>query len=80
MAWLTYIVECSDGSLYTGITTDMAKRIVEHNKGTASKYTRSKLPVSVMWYEPQPDESSARKREAEIKKLPKNKKLELIKR
>lgn len=80
MAWITYIVECSEGSLYTGITTDMAKRIALHNKGTASKYTRSKLPVSVVWHEAQPDESSARKREAEIKKLTKSKKLELIKR
>jgi putative endonuclease len=77
--WKLYILRCSDGSLYTGITTDLEKRLKNHNKGTASKYTRSKRPVIIVHSESFVDESAARKREAAIKKLSRQGKLELIK-
>ncbi|MDD5136765.1 MAG: GIY-YIG nuclease family protein [Candidatus Omnitrophica bacterium] len=77
--WKVYILKCSDGSLYTGITTDLEKRLKSHNKGTASKYTRSKRPVIMVRREFFADESSARKREAAIKKLSRQDKLKLIK-
>lgn len=65
----TYILRCSDGTLYTGITTDLDRRLREHNAGKASKYTRARLPVEMIWHEPAESESAAKKREAEIKKL-----------
>ncbi len=77
--WKVYILKCSDGSLYTGITTDLEKRLKSHNEGTASKYTRSKRPVVIVYSESFIGESSARKREAVIKKLSRQGKLELIK-
>lgn len=73
-----YILECSDKSLYTGITTDLTRRLQEHNKGKASKYTRSKLPVKCIYSEDQENESAAKKREHEIKRWPRPQKLELI--
>ena len=78
-AWKVYILECSGGSLYTGITTGIEKRLAAHNKGTASKYTRVKRPVKVVYTEDAADESAAKKRESEIKKLSRQSKLELIK-
>ncbi|MDD5427869.1 MAG: GIY-YIG nuclease family protein [Candidatus Omnitrophica bacterium] len=77
--WKVYILECNDGSLYTGITIDLPKRLNKHNKGLASKYTRAKRPVSVVYTEDAANASSAKKREAEIKKLSRQEKLELIK-
>ena len=73
------MVRCRDGSLYTGITTDLAKRIKRHNEGRASKYTRAKKPVKLVHKEVCITESAARKREAAIKKLSRQRKLELIK-
>lgn len=77
--YTVYILQCHDGSLYTGITTDIDRRLIEHAKGKASKYTRSKLPVKCMYTELQPDESSAKKREIEIKGWNSKKKLALVK-
>ena len=77
--WVVYILSCSDGSLYTGITNDIEKRLQNHNLGRASKYTRSKRPVSVAYIEPAAGATAARKREAAIKKLSRQSKLELIK-
>ena len=77
--WIAYILKCSDGSLYTGITTDLKKRLKCHNNGKASKYTRSRRPVKVVYSESFVNESSARKREAEIKQFSRQSKLELIK-
>ena len=77
--WVLYILRCSDGSLYTGITNDLEKRLKWHNEGKASKYTRSKRPVKLVYSESLGDESSARKREAEVKNLSRQQKLELIK-
>ncbi|MFA4980895.1 MAG: GIY-YIG nuclease family protein [Candidatus Omnitrophota bacterium] len=75
--WVLYIIKCRDGSLYTGITTDLNKRLRLHNEGKASKYTRSRRPVRLARTEVFNNESSARKREAEVKSLSRAEKLEL---
>lgn len=74
-----YILRCADGTLYTGITTQLERRVSEHNKGTASKYTRSRLPVTLVYWEKAQDRSRATKRELEIKKWSREKKNALIK-
>ena len=66
--WHVYMLRCKDGSLYTGITVDIEKRVAVHNSGKGAKYTRSKLPVVLVWSELVEDESAARKKEAFIKK------------
>ena len=76
--WLVYIVKCSDDSLYTGITNDLAARIKKHNSGEASKYTRSRLPVRLVYKENQPSRSTASQREASIKTLNRAEKFDLI--
>ena len=65
--WLVYAVRCRDGSIYTGITTDVARRIKTHNAGKGGAYTRSRKPVRLVFREAQSTRSSALKREAEIK-------------
>lgn len=72
--WIVYMLRCSDGSLYTGITTDLKRRVDEHNSGDGAKYTRSRTPVSPVYIELGHDQSSALSREAEIKSLSKEKK------
>lgn len=67
--WLVYMLRCRDGSLYTGITNDLPKRLQAHAAGKASRYTRSRLPVTLAYEEPQPDKSRALKREIAIKRL-----------
>lgn len=69
MSWFCYLLECADGTLYTGITNDLGKRLAAHNDGTASKYTRSRLPVRMVYTEPHADRASASRREAALKKL-----------
>lgn len=77
--WWVYIVECSDKSLYTGITTDTDRRVIEHNTSTkGAKYTRSRRPVSLIYKEQYENRSSASKREYEIKKLKRADKLLLV--
>lgn len=76
--WIVYIMRCADDTLYTGITTDLEARLIKHNAGIGAKYTRSRLPVVCAWQEQTASESSARKREAEIKKLTRLEKLHLI--
>ncbi len=76
--WILYIIKCRDGSFYTGITTDLKKRIKWHNEGRASKYTRSRRPVVLKYKEVLKNESLARKREAEIKSISRANKLKLI--
>ena len=76
--WFVYILRCRDGSLYTGITKDVTRRCQQHNAGTASKYTRSRLPVRLAHQEAHPDQSSALKRELAIKGMTRRKKLALI--
>jgi putative endonuclease len=63
-----YILRCADDTLYTGVTTDLARRIDEHNAGRGSRYTASRKPVRLVWSEEHPDRSSAQKREAKIKR------------
>ena len=77
--WVLYILECADQSLYTGITNRLAIRIAAHQAGIAARYTRGRLPVSLVYTEVCSDRSDASKRECAVKKLSKNKKLELIK-
>ena len=73
-----YIVQCKDESLYTGYTNDLKKRIQVHNSGKGAKYTRSRRPVHLVYWEECPDQSSALSREAEIKKLSREEKLKLV--
>ena len=73
--WFVYMVRCADGSLYTGIAKDVTRRCQQHNVGTASRYTRSRLPVELVYHESQPSQSSALKREAAIKALDRRRKL-----
>lgn len=80
MPWLVYLLRCRDGSLYTGITNDLPKRLKAHAAGKASRYTRSRLPVRLAYQEPQPTKSRAVKREAAIKRLPRQAKVDLIRR
>jgi putative endonuclease len=77
--WWVYIVECSDGTYYTGITTDLERRVNEHNYSFKSaKYTRSRRPVKLVYREKSVNRSEASKRECKIKKYKRNKKKELI--
>jgi len=76
--WLVYLLRCRDGSLYTGITNDLPKRLKAHAAGKASRYTRSRLPVTLAYTEPQASHSTALKREAAIKKLTRPQKDRLI--
>jgi len=69
MRWKHYVLRCSDGSYYSGSTTDLRRRVYEHNQGKGSKYTRSRLPVNIIYFESYPDRSSAQKAEAAFKKL-----------
>lgn len=78
--WHLYILECSDGTLYTGITNDLARRIEQHNSGRASRYTRSRRPVKLIYKEPCRGKSSALKKECRIKALSRKKKEEYIER
>ncbi len=77
-SWLVYILRCRDGSLYTGITNDLPKRLKAHAAGKASRYTRSRLPVTLAYTEPQPTKSRALKREAAIKRLSRQAKVEMV--
>lgn len=79
MTWYVYMVRGSDESLYTGITTDLERRVKEHNDGTGSKSLLGKLPVKLVHSETFADRSSASKRESEIKKLCREDKLKLLK-
>ena len=76
--YIVYILECGDGTLYTGITNDLEKRLEAHNSGKGAKYTRSRLPVELIYYEEFETKEEAMSREYHIKKLPREKKLELI--
>lgn len=77
-SWKLYILRCRDGSLYTGITTDVEKRLAAHNAGKGAKYTRSRKPVELVYQEKCDCHSQALRRELEIKALTKEEKLKLI--
>lgn len=75
---MVYLLRCRDGSLYTGITNDLARRLAAHRAGKASAYTRSRRPLRLVYREPARDRSAALRREAAIKRLTREAKLELI--
>ncbi len=76
--WKLYILRCGDGSLYTGITTDVEKRLDAHRSGKGAKYTRGRGPLEIVYREECGDHSAALKRELEIKALPREEKEKLI--
>ncbi len=76
--YFVYLLECADGSLYTGITTDVSRRLKEHQAGTGGRFTRAKGAKRILYTEEYPDRSSASKREAAIKKLSRTQKLGLV--
>ena len=76
--WHVYIIKCKDETLYTGITTDLTRRIKMHNTGCGCRFTKYRHPVKLIYSEEQPDKNSALKREAQIKSFPRNKKIALI--
>ena len=76
--WFVYILECSDGTLYCGVTTDLERRVNEHNKGTASRYTRSRRPVTLLGYAAFPDRGTAQRIEHAVKKRPPEEKLRFL--
>ena len=79
MSYFVYILECSDSTLYTGIATDLKRRVDEHNNSDkGAKYTKIRRPLKLVYSEESENRSSASKREYEIKKLSREKKLELI--
>ena len=78
MPFFCYIVECSDGSYYTGWTTDPPRREKQHNAGTGARYTRMHRPVRMVYIEEQPDRSTAMQRELAIKRLARASKGKLI--
>ena len=73
-----YLLQCADGTLYGGYTTDLQKRLAAHNSGKGAKYTRSRLPVELVWWEEHPTKEAAMSREWQLKHLTREKKLELI--
>ena len=76
--WSVYLLRCADGSLYTGIAKDVDRRCQQHNAGTASRYTRSRLPVVEVYQEVHASRSLALRREAAIKALTRRQKMSLI--
>lgn len=74
----TYLQECSDGTLYCGWTNDLEKRVKAHNSGRGAKYTKSRRPVRLVWYETFETKEEAMSREAKVKQLSRNQKDELV--
>lgn len=78
MGCFVYMLRCGDGSLYTGSTTDLSRRLAAHRSGHGAKYTRGRLPLELVYWEEMPDWPSALRREAAIKRLTRSKKLALL--
>ena len=78
MSWFVYILRCGDGTLYTGITDDVDRRLAAHRAGRGAKYTRGRGPLELCYTEEQPDKSAALRRELELKKLRREQKEKLI--
>jgi len=76
--WHVYVFRCADGSLYTGSTTDIDRRLKEHNAGRGAGYTRPRLPVKLAYKEDYSNRSDAQRREAEIKRFSRRGKIALI--
>jgi len=77
-AWRVYILRCGDGTLYTGATNDLPRRLAAHAAGLGARYTRSRLPVALAWSAPARGRSAALRREAALKRLSRAEKLRLI--
>lgn len=75
--WFVYLLRCVDGTLYTGITKDVCRRIRQHNDGTASRYTRSRRPVALVYQEAYASRGAALRQEAAIKALPRRRKVSM---
>lgn len=80
MQWFVYLLRCSDGSFYAGITTDVKRRVLEHNTHDVlgARYTRGRRPVVLVWSEPHANRSGASRREAELKRMRRSSKLALL--
>jgi len=76
--WYVYMLSCADGSLYTGATVDLERRLKQHNRGVASRYTRSRRPVAICYWEKQESHGAALRREIALKRYSKAQKLRLI--
>jgi len=78
-SWAVYLLQCVDGSLYTGVTVDVQRRLAQHNgeRSGGPRYTRGRRPVQLLWWEPAENRGAAQRREAAIKRLPRNAKLAL---
>ena len=77
MSWFVYMLRCGDDTLYTGITDDVARRFEKHCAGKGAKYTRGRGPLELVYIQEIADKSGALKREIEIKRLPREKKIQL---
>lgn len=77
MPWTVYLLRCADDTLYTGIARDLARRVAQHDSGRGAKYTRGRGPVTVLWSERKRTQGAALRREAEIKRWPRERKLGL---
>jgi len=78
MSWFVYFLRCSDNSLYCGITTDLDRRLEAHNAGTGARYTRSRLPVQLVWFSEKPNKSEALQEEYRVKRVQKGEKESLV--
>ncbi len=78
MSWTVYVVRCRDGTLYTGVTTDLERRLAEHNSGSGGSYTRSRIPLVMVYCEAAKDRSGALRREYAIKRLRRAQKEDLV--
>ena len=78
LGWHVYILRCHDGTLYTGATNDLVRRLERHRAGRGARYTRSRLPVKLVYLEPSRDRSAALRREAALKRFTRRDKLALI--
>lgn len=77
-AWVVYLLECRDGSLYCGVTNHLEKRVALHDAGRGARYTRGRGPVRVVWWEEASSRGVALRREAEVKRWPRRRKLDLV--
>ena len=78
MRFYCYILECADGTYYTGWTVDPQRRVATHNKGRGARYTRTRCPVKLVYVEELPDRKSAMKREIAIKRMKRERKMKLV--
>ena len=76
--WFFYVLSCSDRTLYTGVTTDVKRRVMEHNQKKGAKYTRGRTPVTLLYFREMKDRSTAQKLESAFKKLSRNRKFKRL--